>query len=148
VGGFDCVEASQLNGSASEQVSEQASTFELALCDKATASDAKLALAALIAGTTSPPQHEISPGFDCSRASSKAEIAICANSELADRDRTLNELYKKLIGSSSKRDKPSIVKAQQDWVSRRDNCTDAELEACIQSLYDGRIVELRKRSSN
>lgn len=77
------------------------------------------------------------PSFDCAKASTFAEISICANDELAQLDVRLSKAYKALLSASS--DTAAAKAAQRAWVSKREACRSAD---CIEVLYVDRITEL------
>ncbi len=76
--------------------------------------------------------------FDCSKASSKIEKAICANSALSKLDQDLGTLF-----NSVKIDDTKIVSEQKKWLlERRNICKDTD---CLINEYNKRIDELKTR---
>lgn len=88
------------------------------------------------------------PSFDCRRARTAVEQAICATPALAARDREMAFLYQRALVSDP--DRARAVGGTQDaWLAARNDCARAgppgsgALEACIGQAYDARIRELR-----
>jgi uncharacterized protein len=81
----------------------------------------------------------VSPSFDCKKASTKIEKAICADTNLAQYDRKLSKLWKSFIVASNDDDfKSRLRKDQALWIKARDTCqTDI---ACIKNAYQLRLA--------
>ncbi len=88
------------------------------------------------------------PSFDCAKASSSAEEAICASDDLAALDREVSRLYALASkGPNMTDDRLQELRAfQRGWVKGRDECwkSDLGLEACVAEEYALRIQELRQ----
>lgn len=86
---------------------------------------------------------DINPSFDCSKAFTLIEKAICRNKELAILDKELSQAYKEALIQ-----KGVVVKSQQNlWIQKRDktceNINDYEkIISILGSLYKERIKEL------
>lgn len=79
--------------------------------------------------------------FDCTRARSADERAICGSRVLEDRDVELSVLYgliTKLVPMGSR---DSIRREQTQWLSQRGRC-GADIP-CLRRTYDRRIASLR-----
>lgn len=79
--------------------------------------------------------------FDCARAASPSEQAICSddNANLGSRDIILARLYAALVEDGGH---AAIVQEQADWLKARDACgADA---ACLRTAYDARLQVLAK----
>jgi len=76
--------------------------------------------------------------FDCAKASTLIENAVCTNPELSRKDETLARLYQ-----SALKQNPSIRSDQVNWLRERNRCID---ERCLINAYDRRIDELRTLS--
>lgn len=91
--------------------------------------------------SSNQPQSEhlnISPSFDCNKASNNTEKMICNNSELALLDIKLSEVYRKKQSSTD--DKTALKVSQNQWLKvNRNLCKDVE---CLISSYKKRINEL------
>lgn len=75
--------------------------------------------------------------FDCSRAENKAEILICGVPELSALDVKLAKLYRQAREAVS--DRVELRNQQRAWLKERNQCDHV---ACLQNLYQKRIVEL------
>lgn len=95
----------------------------------------RLTIAALLAAA---PIAASAASFDCAKASTLVENAICANPELSRRDEALASLYQAAL----KQD-PAIRADQLNWLRERNRCID---ERCLINAYDRRIDELRSLS--
>jgi len=82
--------------------------------------------------SATPP---VSASFDCKAASSAAEKKICADAELADRDRRMAVLFAELQRESPDK-KNEIRDEQRAWLKERDACDDGD---CIRNAYASRI---------
>lgn len=89
------------------------------------------------------PDRSEAASFDCARARSASERAICGNRALEDRDVKMATLYavnRQLAGGmgalGSMRDR------QTQWLGQRERC--AASVACIRRAYDTRITELER----
>lgn len=79
----------------------------------------------------------LAASFDCSKASSLVEKAICADSELSELDSALARAYKGALTAAAN---PAGLKAEQrSWIASRDQCKDA---ACLRSAYQMRVAAL------
>ncbi|MFM0453911.1 lysozyme inhibitor LprI family protein [Paraburkholderia nemoris] len=78
--------------------------------------------------------------FDCSRAGSRVEATICADSRLGRLDEVLAQNYQYIIasdiGDGARKD---LLATQRTWVQSRNRCTDAE---CIRAAYAARIDQV------
>ena len=80
--------------------------------------------------------------FDCNKASTFVEKAICSDSRLTSIDDQLGRLYKDALAASSN---SSALKAgQRAWLSSRDQCKDSD---CVIKAYEARISSLSAMSS-
>jgi uncharacterized protein len=78
--------------------------------------------------------------FDCAKASTFVEKAICTDSKLSRQDEVLGENYKYMlasnIGDGARKD---LKSSQRTWIGGRNKCTDTE---CISNAYRKRIDEI------
>ena len=82
----------------------------------------------------------VSASFDCQKASSPAEQAICNSPQLAALDISLAEAYK--IAFAQATDKVALKQGQNDWrKNERDRCTT---EQCLRDAYQNRLNNLRQ----
>lgn len=80
-------------------------------------------------------------GFDCRKARSADEIAICANSDLARLDERLSALYVAARSRAAPGPRRDLEADQADWLASRRIC-GADFR-CIRASYLVRIAELQ-----
>jgi uncharacterized protein len=80
---------------------------------------------ALMAGTA----HAAS--FDCKKASTPVEKAICDDKALGALDEQVAESYGRLIDGAPAADLPSLRDAQRGWLKQRNQCASSDLHACL-----------------
>jgi uncharacterized protein len=84
-----------------------------------------------------------SASFDCGKASSFVENAICSNSELSALDDSLSSAYSKALSDTDSSDE--IKSSQRSWMKNRNSCQD---NACLKKAYSKRINELATEPSS
>ncbi len=83
------------------------------------------------------------PSFNCQKATLKAEIMVCGNTQLAQLDIEVTRLYG-LIGKAPDIDRVALQRLQGSWLNKRNACaTTANSENCLLNAYAGRISDLR-----
>jgi len=86
------------------------------------------------------------PSFDCAKAASDAEKAVCGDARLSALDRELAALYKAAQTGPGELD---IAAEQRGWIKGRDACWQAvDANRCLVESYQTRIVELRLSSAS
>ncbi|MEO6198852.1 MAG: hypothetical protein ABIO68_02795 [Sphingomicrobium sp.] len=86
------------------------------------------------------PAATAHPSFDCTRARSKSEQAVCGDPGLAQSDRAMAAEYQRAIGASTP-DQAAILRQTRDrFLAYRDRCANS---VCIAEAYNGRIREIR-----
>lgn len=80
------------------------------------------------------PAHAATPSFDCSRASTPTEVAICDSDALARLDVSLAEAYR------AARDRPGVKDRQRAWIGERNLC-GADVD-CLSDRMRTRLAEL------
>ncbi|MEI4484824.1 MliC family protein [Frigidibacter sp. MR17.14] len=106
-----------------------------------------LALMALAAAPVPRPVlAQTGPSFDCAKAESAAEKAVCADPALAAMDRELARVY---ALAAAKGDDSSLKAMQRGWIKGRDDCWKADdgVPACTRREYALRIEEIRRGSA-
>lgn len=87
------------------------------------------------------------PSFDCAKAESSAEEAVCASDGLASMDRELARLYLLAVSEPDlSEDRLRELKGtQRGWIKGRDDCWKSSLglEACVAAEYAFRIMDIR-----
>jgi len=83
------------------------------------------------------------PSFNCKKATLKAEIMVCGNTELAQLDVEVTRLYS-LINKAPGVDRVGLQRLQGGWLDKRNACaTTDSSETCLLNAYAGRISDLR-----
>ncbi len=90
------------------------------------------------AAMPAPSPASMGPSFDCRKAASADEQAICASSDLAALDRQLADAYSAALASAN--DAAAIRAAQRQWIADRQSCGSDG--ACLAASYDRRIAAL------
>jgi uncharacterized protein len=84
-----------------------------------------------------PAAAQTGPSFDCAKAGTAVEKAICADADLSWLDHTMGRLYAALqAGDKSVRD------AQRAWLSARNKCPANGLRDCLAGQYATRFSAL------
>ncbi len=76
------------------------------------------------------------PSFDCAKASTPTEYAICDNPKLAELDLALAEAYR----AARARNVPGLKARQKAWLAERDRCRSNV--ACLEQQMRARLAEL------
>ena len=80
--------------------------------------------------------------FDCARARSPDEKAICANVALNDKDVRMSVLYDINKRTLAMGGRGALQDSQQDWLRDRRKC--GANRACLNRSYDKRLDELER----
>jgi uncharacterized protein len=83
------------------------------------------------------------PSFDCGKASTAVERAICGDAKLAAADRELAGVYGALLGRLSGPAKEHLMNDQRRWLGNRGKSCTAELPWCLGNRYRQRIATLK-----
>ena len=86
-------------------------------------------------------------GFDCARAGTPVEHAICGNELIARGDFEASELYRELRASLPEDRAQELRTGQRAWLRlRNDRCTSGEVadETCLAHIYADRLVALAR----
>ncbi|GEM_PF-558424 len=75
--------------------------------------------------------------FDCAKASTLVEKAICSDAKLSELDDSLMKAYKKALASSP--DASGLKSQQRAWLTVRNKCVDA---SCLNHAYADRLNAL------
>ncbi|WP_246043987.1 lysozyme inhibitor LprI family protein [Ruegeria sediminis] len=81
------------------------------------------------------------PSFDCSRAGTPTEFAICASAELSQLDSQLATAYGAAHAAASPAERQQIKAAQVAWIGQRDAC--GSNAACLNDRMMRRLAELQ-----
>ena len=106
---------------------------------------ASLAVAAAMLACVDTP----AVAFDCGKAATTVEKAICADPDLKALDDRLEELYVEVKGLTPEADRKMLGRAQKAWVGAREKgCPVAEagLSACIADMTATRVALFEGRA--
>lgn len=100
------------------------------------------AFSASAVGAAAESSASSGPAFDCRKASSATEKAICASAELSRLDRQQQKAWKAMNSALQEHPQHGALKQDQlAWLKARDRCSaDA---ACITEAYQGRLSQLQ-----
>ncbi|ASP38330.1 hypothetical protein CHH28_06390 [Bacterioplanes sanyensis] len=86
--------------------------------------------------------------FDCERASTKVEHAICDNKPLGELDEQLSQVFSTIKSDANSNAFSSLLNSQRSWLKQRNKIcggyTDENLSNCLIAKYQGRIKRLKK----
>lgn len=80
--------------------------------------------------------------FDCSKAGTRVEKAICADAAVSELDSQLGRTYSDLIRGLPQKDATNLRNEQKIWIGTRNQCKDAK---CLSDLYHQRVEYLNRR---
>jgi uncharacterized protein YecT (DUF1311 family) len=80
------------------------------------------------------------PSFDCSRATSKSEIAVCSDGGLAALDVNMANQYRRALTNASPEEQALLRQTRNRFLGYRDRCPN---RACIGEAYVQRMREIR-----
>ena len=85
-------------------------------------------------------------GFDCARAATPVERAVCGNELIARGDLEMGALYRSLLSALSGERAEQLRSGQRAWLKERNACGagDAADVVCIARQYAGRIAALSR----
>lgn len=94
----------------------------------------------LPAPTTPPRTASARPSFDCARARTRGEKAVCSNAGLATLDRNMAAQYARSFETASPEQRELLRRTRDRFLGYRDRCPN---NACIGDAYVGRMREIR-----
>ena len=80
------------------------------------------------------------PSFDCAKARTKGENAVCADAGLAALDRNMAAQYGRAMASASPEQAALLRRTRDRFLSYRDHCPS---RSCMGDAYVGRMREIR-----
>jgi hypothetical protein len=80
------------------------------------------------------------PSFNCARARTKGEIAVCSNAGLAALDRNMAAQYGRAIAQATPEQRALLRSTRNRFLAYRDRCPN---HSCIGNAYVGRMREIR-----
>lgn len=86
--------------------------------------------------------------FDCTKATTRVERAICASKEVSELDATLAQTLKGILARTPERRK-ALLSDERRWISLRDQkcgppAAGPSVTECLVETYDSRIAELTR----
>jgi uncharacterized protein YecT (DUF1311 family) len=104
------------------------------------------AIATFLAGAT------LAHAFDCSRAATKVEKAICGSTDLTTADADMAKAYVSVREASTAAEKKLLALSQRRWIEQRENACaygeNAELASCISKETNERRLLLQGTSES
>lgn len=88
----------------------------------------------------SPPTASARPSFNCARARTRGEIAVCNSSELAALDRQMANFFNNARRGADPETRALLERTRSRFLGFRDRCRS---DACVADAYRGRITEIR-----
>lgn len=80
------------------------------------------------------------PSFDCAKARTRSEIAVCSNAGLAALDRNMAEQYAQAVAGASPEQRALLRRTRDRFLAYRDRCPN---RPCMGDAYVGRMREIR-----
>lgn len=87
--------------------------------------------------------------FDCDRARSAMEKAICSDRALGDADIVLNRVYRGLLASATSDERPALIREQKTWLQRTEEKCNASAKPlpasardCLRKEFEDRFGDL------
>ena len=93
----------------------------------------------LAPATTPPPRVTSRPSFNCDRARTRSERAICSSSGLAALDRSMAGFYDQAMAGADPRTASELRRTRDRFLDYRERCPT---DACMADAYRGRIREI------
>lgn len=87
-----------------------------------------------------PPSASARPSFNCARARTRGEKAVCGSSELAALDRQMASFYGSAYRGADPESRALLERTRTRFLAFRDRCGT---DSCIADAYRGRITEIR-----
>jgi uncharacterized protein YecT (DUF1311 family) len=86
-----------------------------------------------------PVAQVAQPSFDCAKAKTRGEQAVCASTGLAALDRTMATYYNRVMASADDGTAAELRRTRDRFIAYRERCTT---DACIADAYRGRMREI------
>lgn len=81
------------------------------------------------------------PSYQCTKAATSTETAMCTDHALWSKDRAMNEIYFWIRNSVEPVTRKRILTVQRSWLSERNSCGGNS--QCLNAVYDRRFQELK-----
>ena len=85
-----------------------------------------------------------SPSFDCAKAGTNVEKAICSDEELANLDKSLSDTYISLKKGLTATEVKALKDSQRMWMKQRDTNCSSDIP-CLRETYSTRLSELTRQ---
>ena len=86
-----------------------------------------------------PPQVVARPSFDCARARTRGEQAVCSDAGLAALDRQMAGQFNRALSQADAQQRFLLLRTRAEFLEFRDNCRG---DQCIANAYNGRMREI------
>jgi uncharacterized protein YecT (DUF1311 family) len=95
-----------------------------------------------VAEVKTSPRYKAS--FDCEKAKTAVENAICSSSAVASLDQNVDARYKLWLDQLNNADSDVLTKEQREWLRKRNLIcgNDSQIFDCLEILYRARMLEL------
>jgi uncharacterized protein YecT (DUF1311 family) len=107
---------------------------------------ARIIALVIVTAAAAAPARAIAPSFDCRRAASPSEHAICRIERLAFRDRALGRIFSHMMVRLRPGQRARLRREQARWIAERDRACGADRE-CLEKRYEARIAVLSGRAA-
>ncbi len=87
-----------------------------------------------------PTPARANPSFDCDRARTRGEVAVCGDPGLAALDRQMAAQYNAAVSEAEASQRRLLERTRGRFLSYRDRCATNE---CVAETYRGRMREIR-----
>jgi uncharacterized protein YecT (DUF1311 family) len=87
-----------------------------------------------------PVPSNAHPSFDCAKARTRGEIAVCSNAGLAALDRNMAAQYVEAMAGATPQQRALLKRTRSRFIAYRDRCPN---RSCIGQAYVGRMREIR-----
>ena len=87
-----------------------------------------------------PAIGDASPSFNCHRARTRSEIAVCQDPRLAALDRQMASQFSSALAAAGPRQRATLTSTRDSFLRYRDQCPS---NGCIAETYRGRMREIR-----
>jgi uncharacterized protein YecT (DUF1311 family) len=84
--------------------------------------------------------NSTNPSFDCGKARSSGEIAVCSDPRLAALDRRMASQFRSALSDASAQQRAILNQTRDSFLRYRDQCPD---NSCVAQTYQGRMREIR-----
>lgn len=89
---------------------------------------------------SAPPASGTHPSFDCAKARTKGEVAVCSDAGLAALDRNMAAQYGRAVADASPEQRALLRRTRDRFIAYRDRCPN---RSCMGDAYVGRMREIR-----